>query len=320
MDGKILHLPLNLFPVLSLNALVFLEVASNLSFSKAARKLFISQPAVSRHIQLLESQYNCALFERNGNAIKLTEIGEKIYNYIQAAATIQRKIDFEVSTYRNEEGATGFLKIGTSTTVTLYILPEILSAFHKMMPKVDIQVVNRNTENIISALLSKQIDVGIVEVANKINQVNYDYFTSDKVIAVCSGKSPLTKKKTITIEELLQTNVALRELGSGTLSALADALLQKQISIADLNSKIRLGGTEALKNFILADLSLGFLPQIAVKRELQAGELVEVNIEDLEIKRDFFFLTRIGENLELIKKFIKFSKQEVAAQGKLSEL
>lgn len=297
--------------MLSLSAIVFIEVASNLSFSRAAKKLYLSQPAVSRHIQLLEAKYNCALFERNGNAIRLTDIGEKIYKYLQEAANIQRKIEFEASTYHNENDATGSLKIGTSTTVTLYILPGILSDFHKMMPKVDIQVVNRNTENVISALLNKQIDVGIVEVTNKINKVNYDYFTSDRVIAVCSNRSPLAKRKAITVEELLKEDVALRELGSGTLSALADALLKKQISISNLNSKIKLGGTEALKNFILADVSLGFLPKIAVKRELQSGELVEVNIEGLEIKRDFYFLTRIGETFELIKKFIRFSKLKV---------
>jgi len=187
-----------------------------------------------------------------------------------------------------------------------------LSAFHKKMPGVEIQVVNRNTENIVSALLGKQIDVGIVEVAAKINQINYDYFTSDKVIAVCATRSPLARKNTLTIEELLQTDVALRELGSGTLSALADALQEKQISVADLKSKVRLGGTEALKNFILADLSLGFLPQRAVRKELQSKELVEVAIEGLEIKRDFFFLTRFGEDFELIRRFIRFSKQKVS--------
>lgn len=297
--------------MLSLSAKVFLEVAFNLSFSKAAKKLYLSQPAVSRHIQQLETQYNCALFERNGNVIRLTTIGDKIYNLIREAADIERRIEFEASTFHNEKEAVGILKIGTSTTVTLYILPGILSAFHKRMPAVNFQVVNRNTENIISALLDKQIDVGIVEVASKINKVNYEYFTSDKVIAVCSSKSPLAKKKVISLDELLQTDIALRELGSGTLSALADALSAKDISIADLNSKIRLGGTEALKNFILADMSLGFLPQIAVKRELQEGELSEVQIEGLEIKRDFFFLTRIGENFELIKKFISFSKRRV---------
>lgn len=304
--------------MLSLRTVVFLEVASNLSFSKASKKLFISQSAVSRHIQLLEAQYNCALFDRQGNTIKLTPIGEKIYNNIQEALSIQRKIEFDVSTIHDEIEAIGHLKIGSSTTVSLYILPEILSGFHKMMPKIDIQVLNRNTENIVSALMSKQIDVGIVEVENKINQLTYEYFTSDKVIAVCATKSPLSSKPSITIAELLQTNTALREFGSGTLSALSSELAKQKIAITDLKSKIRLGGTEALKNFILADLSLGFLPQKAVKRELDAGELTEIHIEGLEIKRDFFILTRSGENFDLIKKFIRYAKQQVAEVNTLT--
>lgn len=301
--------------MLSLSAIVFLEVASNLSFSKAAKKLYLSQPAVSRHIRQMESQYHCALFERKGNAIQLTAIGEKLYEYLQQGADIQRKIEFEVSAWHQKKDAAGMLKIGSSTTVTLYILPEILSAFRKVMPRVDFQVVNRNTENIVSALLSKQIDVGIVEVTTKLNQVNYDYFTSDKVIAVCAAKSPLAKKRLITIEELLKTETALRELGSGTLSALAGALEEKGISVAELHSKMRLGGTEALKNFILADMSLGFLPQIAVKREIESGALVEIQVAGLEIKRDFFFLTRMGESFDLIKKFITFSKKRQGSGG-----
>lgn len=297
--------------MLSLRALVFLEVASNLSFSKASKKLFISQPAVSRHIQMLEAQYNCALFDRKGNAIQLTPIGEKIYNSFQEALNIQRSIEFEVSSIHSEADAMGMLKIGASTTVSLYILPEILSSFHKTMPKVEIQIVNRNTENIISALMNKQIDLGIVEVENKINQLSYDYFTSDKVIAVCAAKSPLARHDRIGLDDLLQTDIALREFGSGTLSALSRELSKNDIAITELQCKIRLGGTEALKNFILADLSLGFLPQKAVERALNAGDLKEIDIEGLEIKRDFFFLTRSGENFDLIKKFIRYAKQQV---------
>ncbi len=301
--------------MLSLRTLVFLEVAANLSFSKASKKLFISQSAVSRHIQMLEAQYNCALFDRQGNSIKLTDIGEKIYTNIQDALSIQRKIEYDVSTIHHEIGATGNLKIGSSTTVSLYILPQILSDFHKIMPNIHIHVTNRNTENIVSALMNKQIDLGIVEVENKINQLSYDYFTSDKVIAVCSSKSLLSKKASITIGELLSTDTALREFGSGTLSALSSELMKQKIAITDLKSKIRLGGTEALKNFILADLSLGFLPQKAVEKELNSGELTEIHIEGLEIKRDFFILTRTGENFELIKKFIRYAKQQVSGEN-----
>jgi DNA-binding transcriptional LysR family regulator len=298
--------------LLSLSHRVFLEVAANLSFSKAAKALYISQPAISRHIHLLEGQYNCALFERKGNSVQLTVIGENIYKYLLEAKEIERKIEYEVSTLKLESEASGKLKLGASTTVTLYIIPGILSSFHQTMPKIDIQVINRNTENILTALLNKHIDVGIVEVENKINMVNYDYFTSDKVIAVCAAKSYLAKKGTLTLEELKKTPVALREIGSGTLSALTRELTRNNISVSSLNAKVRLGGTEALKNFILADLSLGFLPQKAVVKELLNGDLVEVHIENLEIKRDFFFLTRLGENFDLIKKFIRFSQRHIA--------
>lgn len=298
--------------MLALRTLIFLEVASNLSFSKASKRLFISQSAVSRHIQIMEAQYNCALFDRRGNSIELTDIGQKIYSSIQDALTIQRKIEYDVSTIHSEADAAGIIKIGASTTVSLYILPEILSGFHKIMPNVQIHVVNRNTENIVTALISNQIDVGIVEVENKINKLNYEYFTSDKVIAVCASKSKLSNKTSITLDELLTIDIALREFGSGTLSALSSELLKQKMLVTDLKSKIRLGGTEALKNFILADLSLGFLPQKAVRREISSGELIEVKIKDFEIKREFFFLTRCGESFDLTKKFIKFSKQHVS--------
>ena len=150
---------------------------------------------------------------------------------------------------------------------------------------------------------------------NKINQLTYDYFISDKVVAVCASKSHLSSKPSISLDELLVTDVALREFGSGTLSALARELSKKKISITDLKSKVRLGGTEALKNYILADLSLGFLPQKSVERALQLRDLVEVDIEGLEIKRDFFFLTRSGENFELVKRFIKHSKMQVSGKA-----
>lgn len=297
--------------MLSFSHLVFLEVATHLSFSKAAKTLFISQPAVSRHIQLLEGQYNCALFERNGHSVSLTKLGTKIFEYVLDAHEIQRKLEYEVSTTKGTADATGSLKIGASTTVALYILPEILSKFHKTVPKVEIQVVNRNTENIISALLQKTIDVGIVEIENKINLINYEYFTSDKVIAVCPNKSTLASKASLSLTELQTTDIVLRETGSGTLSAIARELTKHKLSVAQLSCKIRLGGTEALKNYITADLSLGFLPQRAVMKEINRGELVEIPIEDLEIKRDFFFITRQGENFELVKKFIRFAKREM---------
>ncbi|HEY0245174.1 MAG TPA: LysR family transcriptional regulator, partial [Mucilaginibacter sp.] len=162
--------------MLSLSHQVFFEVATQLSFSKAARILFISQPAISRHIKMLEEHYSLALFERKGNSIYLTPMGKKIYDYLVQAREIQRKIEYEVSIAKSQSEAEGNLKFGASTTVSLYIIPRILSEFHKTVPKIEIQVVNRNTENITNALLNKQIDLAIVEVEKKLNNVQYEYF------------------------------------------------------------------------------------------------------------------------------------------------
>lgn len=294
--------------MLSLSHEVFIEVASHLSFSKAAKTLYISQPAISRHIKTLEERYNFALFERYGNNIRLTAVGEKLFSYLSEAKQIQRKIEFDISSLNAQRAAKGNLKLGASTTVSLYIIPQLLSQFLKTFANVHAQVVNRNTENIITALANKQIDLGIVEVERKLNTFQYEYFTSDKVIPVCSPFNPIAKQDTLFLKELIKQPIALRENGSGTLSAIARELHKSNIAVSQLNTKVKLGGTEALKNYILADFSIGFLPQKSVIKELAKGELVELHIPDFEIKRDFFFVKRKGEQFDLIKRFISSCK------------
>lgn len=292
--------------MLSVSHQVFFEVASHLSFSKAAQVLYISQPAISKHIKMLESYYKSSLFERKGNAILLTDIGGILFKHLQEAKQIQRNLEFAVSTFKNEADAVGSLHLGSSTVITLYILPKILSGFHKQYPNVEIQVVNRNSEAILNALLENKIDLGIVEVEKKLTSVVYQHFTEDVIIPVCSGSSPYAKKTTITLDELKNIPVALRERGSGTLSALTRELQKENIKISDLKGKVRLHGTEALKNFVMVDTCLGFVSERSVLKELQRGDLVQLKVEGLEIKRNFYFIRRHGtDDYGMIKQFMK---------------
>jgi DNA-binding transcriptional LysR family regulator len=293
--------------MLSVAHQVFLEVAANLSFSKAAHVLFITQPAVSKHVKILEDQYKVPLFERKGASILLTAAGKTLYNHLLKASEIQRKIEFDLSTLSNVSFAAGNLRLGASTTIALYIMPSILSNFQKEYSNVDIQLVNRNSEYILNALLNHEVDVGIIEVENKLTTVSYQHFMSDEVIPVCSAKSPLAGKS-LTLEELTKTPLALRERGSGTLNALLMALSEHGLKSSDLRIKIRLGGTEALKNFLIADECLGFMPRPSIVRELAEGDLLEVPIADLKIKRDFFFIRRKGTDDDgLTSNFIQFA-------------
>ncbi len=298
--------------MLSVRHEIFMEVASNLSFSKAAEVMFISQPAISKHIKALEAHYKTTLFERKGNAIHLSPGGKLLLNRLKEAKKIQNQLEFELSVLKDRLKARGQLKLGASTTVALYIIPKILSAFHQKYPEVKISLLNRNTDTIVKALADGDIDIGIVEGKKKNSAISYHPFVTDEVVAVCSAKSPIAKKRSLTIPDIKHYPVVLREQGSGTLAALKYNLEKNGVKLSELNVSVRLAGTEALKNFLREDNCLGFLPKGSVIKELRDGDLVAVHIEKFQIIRNFFFIQRHGtDNNELNKAFIRFCKNEV---------
>ncbi len=293
--------------MLSIRHEVFYEAALNLSFSKASQILFISQPAISKHIKTLEAYYKIPLFERKGNSILLTEGGQILFDQIKEAKRIESFLEYQLSIIHNKANAKGELNLGASTTVALYILPKILSKFHHEFSNINISLLNRNTDTIINALINEEIDIGIVEGRKKKSTLLYKPFLSDEVVAVCSKDSYIAAKKNIKIKDIVDFPVVLREQGSGTLEALKESLRHNGIKMSDLNVSVRLSGTEALKNFLKVDTCLGFLPKGAILKEIENGELHVVKIEGLKIFRDFYFIQRHGsENNDINKVFIKF--------------
>lgn len=296
--------------MLSAKHIIFMEVAAQKSFTKASEALFLSQPAISKSIKSLEDDYKAKLFERLGLKVELTTIGNLLYKKLVEVKNIQEQTNFEISFLKDKLLAKGILKLGASTTVALYILPRILSAFHTTYPQVEINLLNRNSEIVLEALLQQKINLGIIEGPIKSKQVNTLPFITDKVIAVCSAKSYLTKKKSYLLKELPAIPVVLREKGSGTLVALLQNLEKAKIKLTDLNVKVRLSGTEALKNFLIESNCLGFLPKRSVMKELKNGELSQIHIEGLDIERNFYFIQRQGETSnELNKILIAFAKE-----------
>lgn len=295
--------------MLSSRHLIFMEVARLLSFTKASQTLYISQSAISKHIKSLEYFYKTGLFERHGNHISLTKTGQVLYDKLLEASQLQESLHQEIQQLSETFRPPTKLAIGASTTISLYVLPPVLSAYLRQYPNLQINVLNRNSNNIQNALLAHEIDVGIVEGLAQVNTLTYTPFMTDDVLAVCSGKSPL-RGQALVVADLPTIPLALRENGSGTLAVIDDELDKRGISLASLPVLIRLGGTEALKNFVLADTCLAFLPKRAIIKELAAGELVEVPIEDLTLQRTFYFIQRKGtESNQLVNTFIQFTKR-----------
>ena len=285
---------------------VFYTVAKRLSFTKAAAELFITQPAVTKHIHELENQYNAKLFERNGNHIQLTEAGEILLQHAEKVFDLYRNVEFELNalTKRKE----GLLRMGASTSLA-YVVAPLLARFRNKYPDVQLSLITANTEQVEKALLAKEIEVGIIEGYSKNTEISYHPFLKDELVLVCSSKHPLADRNSLKPADLKSIRFILREQGSGTLEVIDHALKQVSINIGDLQVEIRLGSTESIKSYLLNAPCMAFLSIHAIVDELSRGELKVIDVDGLSIERDFNLISLQGKITGLAELFFRFAKQ-----------
>jgi DNA-binding transcriptional LysR family regulator len=282
---------------------VFFTVANRLSFTKAATELFITQPAVSKHIQELEEQYKIKLFDRNGSKISLTKAGELLLNHTKNIFEIYREIDFDLSALINQQQGT--LRLGASTTISHYIIPPLLARFHQKLKDIKVSLLNGNTEQIEKALLSKDIEIGIVEGQSKNQSIKYSEFLKDELVLVCNNSNPLINKEQITLEELKSLRFITREQGSGTLEVIEHALKPFGIKLSQLTIEMQLGSTESIKSYLMNSDCVAFISIHAIEKELKNNELVIIDIDNFVLERFFYIISLKGKVDALSELFIK---------------
>jgi DNA-binding transcriptional LysR family regulator len=283
---------------------VFLLVAANLSFSKAAEELFISQPAVTRLIKELEERYNIALFERKGNRIYLTKAGEKTYGYLKKIEQQYHELEFELG--RLNDTFKGSLRIGASSTISQYVIPEVIASFHKCYHDIEFFLFNGNSFEMEKQLLSNEIDLALVENESSQSNIHYIPFLDDEIVVVTGQKSIYAKRKNISIADFQQIPIVLREKGSGTLEVIQRALLKQGIKMEMLNILIHLGSTESIKNFLSGFDGIALISEKAIRNELFSGQLVQLSVKNMQIDRKFRIALRQGPVTLMPKLFIDF--------------
>lgn len=282
---------------------VFYTVADRLSFTKAANELNISQPAVTKHIKEIENQLHTKLFDRKGTSIQLTESGKILLVYAEKNRQLFRDLEFAISQLNNHEK--GKLKIGASTTIAQYILPEILAKFNAYYKDINIELVTHNSEDISTLLKNGKIDLGIVEGKSKSSYFNYQKFKRDEVVLVCKADHPWVHKN-FKIKDLYDIALVMREQGSGTQEFIHNQLKKSGIEVQKLNIIMQLGSSESIKNYLRHSQAMAFLSINTILSELKNNQLSIIDIKNFTIERDFSFITLKGEQSELIDLFIKF--------------
>ena len=273
---------------------VFQSVAKNLSFTKASQELFVSQPAITKHIQELEAYYQARLFDRQGSKISLTKAGELLLKHSEKILDDYKQLEYEMHLLHNEY--IGELKLGASTTIAQYVLPPLLANFIAKFPQINLSLINGNSRGVEAALQEHRIDLGLVEGIFRLPNLKYTPFLQDELVAVVHTQSKLAVTDEITPEDLLNIPLVLRERGSGTLDVFERALLQQY-----------LGSTESIKLFLEHTDCMGIVSIRSVHKELVAGNLRVVEIKGMPMLREFNFVQLQGQEGGLSQVFMRFA-------------
>jgi len=287
---------------------VFQSVARNLGFTKASNEMFISQPAVTRHIKELESEFEVKLFNRSGNKIALTEAGKILLSYSDQISALHNDLKFSLGQLNGK--MEGTLRLGASTTIAQYIIPALLARFHERFPEVDLTLINGNTDYIEHQLLTNEIDVGIVEGKPANSDLRYSSFLKDELLIFTSAENKVIPS-VIQVDEFLKLPLVLRERGSGTLEIIQNKLQEKDVELAKMNVIMYLGSTEAIKSYIKTGEGAGIVSRFAIQHELESELFRVVEMPSLKFERQLYFISPKGpEPAGVAKVFINFIKKQ----------
>lgn len=287
---------------------VFIAAARTLSFTRAAEQLYISQPAVSKHVGELESRYKVQLFTRRGSRLELTDAGRTMLEAAGRLLDDYRRLEYEMSLCADQTG--GELRLGASTTIAKYLLPPILAHFTARFPGVRVSMSSGNSAEVEQALGEHAVDLGLVESLSRRQGLHYTLFRPDELVLVARPGGKYARRETVTPEELPRIPLVLRESGSGTLEVIAAALAARGIRLSQFDVTMRLGSTEGIKAFVRNSDAMAIVSVISVVDELRSGALRIVDIEGLTLSRDFVFVHAEAEPARLARRFIDFARAD----------
>jgi DNA-binding transcriptional LysR family regulator len=260
--------------VLTLHQLqVFSVVVAEGGFSAAARRLGLTQPAVSLQVRGLEEHFGAQLLERSGRAVRLTDAGQQAYAY--ATRLLDVLADMESAMRSDTDRPAGRLHVGASTTPGEWLLPRLLPHFREQYPDVQLTVEVSDTAAVLEQVLRRQCDVGLVGGVAHAERLDFVPFAQDELVLVAAANHPLARGGAVAPAELGRYSFVFREAGSGTRAAAERAL--EQLGVTGLPVSMVLGSSEAVKQAVAAGVGLAVVSACSLG-DGDAGRLVVVPV------------------------------------------
>lgn len=272
---------------------VFLAVADTRSFSKGGEAVSLAQSTASQHIRALEDELQARLFDRSATQVSLTEVGRMFYEH---AERISRQCSEAQDAVRRFQGLDqAILRVGASTIPAVCLIPDMLSSFSAERPGVRLEVVQGDTRDVVRLLQDDLVELAVTGGQFEADAICYQVVRTERIVLV--AKPGLVSCEPVTLQNLQELPLIVREPGSGTRMAVDSALQKAGLDLRNLRVVAQLGSSEAVRRAVLSGAGSAFLSSLAVARELSDGTLKVIAVSGIEISRNFYLAWRKGRTL-----------------------
>jgi DNA-binding transcriptional LysR family regulator len=268
----------------------FVHSAESLSFSEAARQMHLTQPTISHHIKMLETDLGVELFERVGGSLKLTDAGRMLLP--RARKLIRQSIEIEQMMESFHEEVVGDIRIACSTTTGKYILPQFAARFQYRNPAVKVSILRCTPDYIVSRLLESEADLGVINHDTLSDDLEFQDFFVDHIVLIVPAEHPWVKREYVDPSELIDQPLIIREPMSGTRRVVLTELGKHDITLDDMNLFMELGNAEAIIKTIEAGFGVSFVSRLSAEWALDQGTVAEVPVAGFDLHRRVYMARR----------------------------
>jgi DNA-binding transcriptional LysR family regulator len=285
----------------------FCAVVELHSFSHAAERLGVTQPAVSMQIRALEERFGQRLLDRSGRRVEPTEAGQRLYRGAQRLIALEEQLQSEVASV--EEGELrGRLEIGSSTGPGDRVLPLLLCE----SPAVSVSLSVFDTQTVVERVAERELELGVVGAARKHRGVVFEPFFRDDVVLACRPDHRFADR-TISLEELRSEPLIVMQEGGGVRQLLEDELRKHGVRLRDLDIRLELGLQESVRSAVMGGYGVGFISRSALESELAAGQLACARVDGLDPAREIMLVQASGRSLTRVAEaFLAFARERLS--------
>jgi len=270
----------------------FCAVVELHSFSQAAERLGVTQPAVSLQVRSLEKRLGKQLLDRSGRRVEPTEAGLRLFRSAQRLLQLEEQMLEEVSA-ESAGALSGELSIGASTGPAAVAVPVLLCEFQRQHPDLRVALEVHDTQTVVDLVANRELELGIVGAARRHRAVRFEAILEDEVILICLPGHPFAGR-TIGIEELRGETLIVMQEGAGVRQVVEDELRAMGVRLRDLSTSLELGLQESVRSAVQAGYGVTFISRTAVESDLAAGTLAQARLEGMNAKREISLVRASG--------------------------